>query len=165
MRSEFYNVEIRFDVYLNGTSYLVSEGQLAREYNDISRQEYRRLQDIFGMYGIIHDGDSKIIYVTDDGEHRFFVYMVEASSYSKYCDSHSLDRIFNPTYNQKSSPLGMGWSFVFDSIEIVSDDSYYNNFRGKTYYLIDKKPGKYLHMENGQVFEIILGLRDINWMI
>ena len=144
-QAQFYNVNIKFDIYLNGTEILVDEGQVARTYEWVTRQECERLEDIY-------DGDEQIVFI--DGQYRFFLYMESSAPYNDTGNYYNFHRWFNPTYSQKDSPLGIGWSFVFDSIEVVSNDSYYNNFLGQTCYFIDKKIGKYLHLENGQIFEI-----------
>ena len=146
----FYDIDIKYNVYLHGPEILIAEGVLIESRRAVCRAECERLEDIYDSpFYFPH-------YIIDYGDesYRYEYYMEIDDIYDMYGNFYSVQYWFNPTYDQKNSPLGLGWSFVFDSIEIVNDDKYYNDFVGRWAYFIDKSKGKYLHLENGQTYEI-----------
>ncbi len=152
----FYNVVIKYKRYIYGGPYagtLVEEGDF-EIIEDIYNSELERLEDIY------NNQDNRVYYLWQgtwgdmDVTFKDILHLERNTYYSVPTTSYSIHRWFTPRYAQKDSPLGLGWSFVFDSIEIVEDKSYYNDYLGGWANYINKKKGKYLHLEDGQVYEI-----------
>ena len=152
----FYNVVIKYKRYIYGGPYagtLVEEGDF-EIIKDIYNSELERLEDIY------NNQDNRVYYLWQgtwgdmDVTFKDILHLERNTYYSVPTTSYSIHRWFTPRYDQKDSPLGLGWSFVFDSIEIVEDKSYYNDYLGGWANYINKNKGKYLHLEDGRVYEI-----------
>ena len=138
----YYDVAIKYDKYLNGVP--MGYGIVDRSLSKITYDEYERLKDIY-------EGPIQVMW---ESAGTVYLYYIERTRTYEAYGPYRLSRWFTPTYKQKDSPLGQGWGFVFDSIEVVSGNSYYNNFLKEQSYFIDKVKGTYLHLESGQVYKI-----------
>ncbi|MGI6668769.1 MAG: RHS repeat-associated core domain-containing protein [Acetivibrionales bacterium] len=139
-----YDVAVVRDVYYYGVIHV--DHQICLTYKNISSAEYMRLRDIY---------ENNYIYEYDEENYYLYEYSLELmDEYTVPGYKYEWVWAYTPTYNQMNSPLGVGWSFVFDSIEIVSSDSYYNNHQGTQVYLVKKAKGKYLHLSSGEVYKI-----------
>ena len=140
--TNYFDVAVKYDKYLNGVP--MGYGIVDRTLSQITRDEYERLKDIY-------EGPVEISW---ESAGTVYLYYIQRTRTYQVYGPYRLHRWFTPTYKQKDSPLGQGWGFVFDSIEVVSGNSYYNNFLKEQSYFIDKVKGTYLHLENGQVYKI-----------
>ncbi len=155
----FYWVQRQYDRFIYNTSTktysLVDEDLPDGNEFEACRGEYERLGEIY---------NGPIKRYCDSGEYRYIWKLKLISQYSKTV-GYSLQNYYTPTYYQQDSPLGYGWNFTFDSIEIVNSDSYYNNDLKKDAYFLKKSVGKFLHLENGQVYEIDSNLKLVGYKL
>ncbi|WP_165755832.1 hypothetical protein, partial [Ruminiclostridium hungatei] len=142
-----YNLEVRRKVILNNYAYTEIADELVRSYNLINREEFLRVQNIYNV-------EPNIRGVSPDGQYVYVYYTKEKGSTLVSGNIDDIHRNYTPTHHQKQSPLGIGWGFEFDSIEIVTYDTYYNVREKKDSRFYDRAIGKYLHLENGQKYKI-----------
>lgn len=141
-----YNVFVWRDKYIFYGTYQTEHYIFASYYN-VSLADYIRLQDIYNKNDLTHyendseTGGTKYVYSLTAEQRSGYGYMQRVYDYT-------------PTYNMADSPLGKGWGFAFDSIEVVNENPYYNNYENAYVYLPHKGIGKFLHLESGEVYLI-----------
>ena len=152
--NKLYNVRIMFDVANNGL--ILYKNQVRSTKTGLTQEEYERLLDIYNNVAY----DDKITYEADydgDGSIDHFVFWLQEISQTVNSGSsvYVQTSYYTPTYSQKDSPLGTGWGFAFDSIELPTDESHEIIPLGKTALRIKKFDGvKYLHLKSGETYTI-----------
>ena len=142
-----YNLEVRRKVILNNHAYTEIADELVRSYSLIDREESLRIQNTYNV-------EPSIRGVSADGQYVYIYYTKEKGSTLVSGNAEDIHRNYTPTHRQKQSPLGIGWGFEFDSIEIVTYDTYYNVREKKDSRFYDRAVGKYLHLEDGRKYRI-----------
>ncbi len=123
-------------------------------YNGISEGEYLRLKRIYGKK------DEQPLISTDKAGNTYLCYtegQIKDPVYQQYyLNIPGYYHYYTPTYNQMDSPLGQGWSFAFDSIEIEHSElnQYGNNYEDVNVIVLGKTNKKYLHLASGETYEI-----------
>jgi YD repeat-containing protein len=146
--SYFYDISIREKLY-NGNGILLAD-IINCAYNGIPFGEYKRILDLYNKF------DNSISFL-DNTQNIKHVFSAEVTRYY-YANRSTFDTTMPSTltYSYLDSPLGVGWSFTFDSIEIIkdSDCQFYNNYLQQQVYSARKVAGKYLHLSDGQKYKI-----------
>ena len=139
-----YYLAVRKKTYIYGSSAEIQD-DIVRLYNDLPYQEYERLREVY---------KNDIYQTSADGQYIYKFYLKESSSTFLEQDVNELYRNYTPTHSQQKSPMGIGWGFEFDSVEIVNSNSYFNENLQKNMSFLERQAGMYLHLENGQTYKI-----------
>ena len=138
-----YDIEIETRISQNGVTVYNVEHR-----TNISTGEFNRINEI---YKDSNTQNNVLIYRVGNTLYESYISYWQEYRRNEYNYAKAL--CCTPTYNQQDSPLGLGWGFVFDSIEFERNNLYKNS-SGEWCKVLKKSEDNYLHLTNGETYKI-----------